>query len=133
MSTKIFVNLPVKDLDKSIAFFTDLGYSINEQFTDEKAASVVISDDIYVMLLVESFFQSFTSRDVVDATKGTEAIMCLGLDSRDQVDELADRALAAGGQPANDPMDEGFMYGRSFHDLDGHLWEVMYMDPTAVQ
>ena len=131
MSTKIFVNLPVKDLGKSMAFFTRLGLSFNQQFTDENAACLVISDDIYAMLLVEPFFQRFTRKGIVDASKGTEAILGLGVDSRERVDELADNALAAGGSPSNDTMDQGFMYARSFQDIDGHLWEVMYMDPTV--
>lgn len=133
MSTKIFVNLPVKNLGKSIEFFTQLGFSFNPQFTDENAGCLVISDDIYAMLLVEPFFQSFTKKDIVDATKNTEVIMALGVDSRQQVDELVDKALAAGGLPGHYTSDQGFMYGRSFQDLDGHLWEVLYMDPTAVQ
>jgi predicted lactoylglutathione lyase len=131
MPTKIFVNLPVKDLSKSMAFFTRLGLSFNQQFTDENAACLVISDDIYAMLLVEPFFQRFTRKGIVDASKGTEAILGLGVDSRERVDELADNALAAGGSPSNDTMDQGFMYARSFQDIDGHLWEVMYMDPTV--
>jgi predicted lactoylglutathione lyase len=133
MSTKIFVNLPVKDLGKSIDFFTKLGFSFNPQFTDENAGCLVIGEDIYAMLLVEPFFKSFTKKDIVDATKSTEAILALGVDSRQQVDELVDNALAAGGLPSNDTSDQGFMYGRSFQDLDGHLWEVLYMDPAAVQ
>lgn len=133
MSTKIFVNLPVKDLDKSKAFFTELGFSFDPQFTDENAACLVISDDIYAMLLVEPFFKSFTTKDIADATRSTEAILALGVESRQRVDELADRALVVGGQPANDTMDEGFMYVRSFQDVDGHIWEVMYMDPAAGQ
>ena len=133
MSTKIFVNLPVKDLRKSIDFFTALGFSFNPQFTDENAGCLVISDDIYAMLLVESFFKSFTKKDIADATKTTEAIVALGVESRERVDELVDKALAAGGLPSNDTNDQGFMYGRSFQDPDGHLWEVFYMDPAAVQ
>ncbi|WKX71403.1 VOC family protein [Streptomyces sp. XD-27] len=133
MSTKIFVNLPVKDLDKSIGFFEQLGYSFNPQFTDEKGACMVISDDIYAMLLVEPFFKSFTDKEIVDTSKGAEAIVALGVESRERVDELADKALAAGGKPSKEPMDEGFMYGRSFQDLDGHLWEVFWMDPSAVE
>jgi len=133
MSTKIFVNLPVKDLGKSIDFFTALGFSFNPQFTDENAGCLVISDDIYAMLLVESFFKSFTKKDIADATKTTEAIVALGVESRERVDELVDKALAAGGLPSNDTNDQGFMYGRSFQDPDGHLWEVFYMDPAAVQ
>lgn len=133
MSTKIFVNLPVKDLGKSIAFFTELGFSFNPQFTDKNAGCLVISDDIYAMLLTEPFFKNFTKKDIVDATTSTEAILALGVDSRQRVDELVDKALKAGGAPGHYTSDEGFMYGRSFQDLDGHLWEVLYMDPTAVQ
>ena len=132
MSTKIFVNLPVKDLGRSMDFFTNLGYSFNKQFTDENAACLVISDDIYAMLLVEPFFKTFTKKDISDATKTTEAIIALGLDSRTQVDDLADKALAAGGSASNDTNDQGFMYTRSFSDPDGHLWELFYMDPASI-
>ncbi|GAB3491255.1 VOC family protein [Amycolatopsis cihanbeyliensis] len=132
MSTKIFVNLPVSDLDKSKEFFSSIGYSINEQFTDENASCVVITEDIYVMLLVEKFFATFTTKKIADTSTSTEAILALTADSRQGVDELVDKALAAGGQVVREPMDEGPMYGRSFYDLDGHLWEVMYMDPAAV-
>lgn len=133
MGTKIFVNLPVRDLDTSIEFFTALGFSFNPQFTDETAGCLVISEDIYAMLLTEPFFRTFTQKDVVDATKATEAILALGVESRERVDALVDRALATGGSPANDTMDQGFMYGRSFQDPDGHLWEVLYMDPMTVR
>jgi predicted lactoylglutathione lyase len=133
MPTKIFVNLPVKDLSRSIDFFTQLGFSFDSQFTDENAACLVISDGIYVMLLVEPFFKSFTTKDIADATRSTEAILALQVETRQRVDELADKVLAVGGQPANDPMDEGFMYGRSFQDVDGHIWEVMCTDPAAGQ
>lgn len=133
MSTKIFVNLPVKDLGKSIDFFTKLGLSFDPQFTDDNATCMVISDDIYVMLLVEPYFKSFTNKEIVDATKSTETILALGVDSRQRADELVDKALAAGGQSGSFSSDEGFMYGRSFQDVDGHLWEVLYMDPAAVQ
>lgn len=133
MSTKIFVNLPVKDLGKSIEFFTQLGFSFNPQITDENAGCLVISDDIYAMLLVEPFFQLFTNKDIVDATKNTEAILALGVDSKQRVDELVDKALAAGGLPGHYVSDQSFVYGRSFQDPDGHLWEVLYMDSTAVQ
>jgi len=132
MSTEIFVNLPVKDLGKSTDFFTALGFSFNPHFTDENAGCLVISDDIYAMLLVEPFFKTFTKKDIADATKTTEAIVALGVESRERVDELVDKALVAGGLPSNDTHDHGFMYERSFQDPDGHLWEV-YMDPTAVQ
>lgn len=131
MPTKIFVNLPVADLGKSRDFFTRLGFSFNEQFCDDNAACMVISDDIYAMLLAEPFFQSFTSKQIADTDNSTEAILCLGVETRQRVDELVDAAFAAGASPSNDPQDHGFMYGRSFADLDGHLWEVMCMEPTA--
>ncbi len=130
MSTKIFVNLPVKDLGKSIDFFTELGFSFNAQFTDANATCMIISDDIHAMLLVEPFFKTFTNKDIVDATKSTKAILALGVDSRQRVDELVDKALAAGGLPGHFASDQGFMYGRSFQDPDGHIWEVLYMDPS---
>ncbi len=133
MPTMIFVNLPVKDLDKSKQFFTELGYTINQQFTDDKASSIVISDTIYLMLLVEPFFKTFTNKDLADATTSTEAIIALSADSREAVDELVDKAIAAGAGPSKEPMDEGFMYSRSFADPDGHLFEVMWMDPNAVE
>lgn len=133
MSTKIFVNLPVRDLEKSRAFFSSLGYSFDAQFSDENAACLVISDDIFAMLLVEPYFRTFTKREVADSRTTTEAIIALSAESRAQVDDLADRALAAGGEPAGDPQDHGFMYGRGFYDLDGHHWEFMWMDPSAVE
>lgn len=133
MSTKIFVNLPVKDLTKSIDFFTALGYSTNPQFTDENAACVVIDEHIYTMLLTEPFFKNFTKKQIVDAKGATEAIVALSSDSREEVDTLVDKALSAGGQVANEPQDMGFMYSRSFSDPDGHIWEVIYMDPAHVQ
>ncbi|MDT0305705.1 VOC family protein [Streptomyces sp. DSM 44917] len=133
MSTKIFVNLPVKDLERSKEFFGRLGYSFNPQFSDENAACLVISDDIFAMLLVEPFFKSFTTKEIADTSRSTEAILALSADSRAEVDEIVDRALAAGATTNRDPMDEGYMYGRSFEDLDGHQWEYMWMDASAVQ
>ena len=133
MPTMIFVNLPVKDLDKSKQFFTELGFTINQQFTDDKASCIVISDTIYLMLLVEPFFKTFTKKDIADATTSTEAIIALSADSREAVDELVDKAIAAGAGPSNEPMDEGYMYARSFADPNGHLFEVMWMDPNAVE
>ena len=132
MSTQIFVNLPVRDLDRSKAFFTALGYANNPQFTDENAACIVISDTIYVMLLVEPFFQGFTRKTICDARTHTEAILCLSAESRAGVDALADKAIAAGGSVTLEAKDYGFMYQRSFQDLDGHLWEVVHMDEGAV-
>ncbi|MEU8619806.1 VOC family protein [Streptomyces sp. NPDC048623] len=131
----IFVNLPVKDLDASKAFYEQLGYTINPQFTDETAACVVISDTIFAMLLTEEKFLGFAApgKVISDATKATEVMCALSAESREKVDELADKALAAGGSPAQQPIDMGFMYGRSFSDLDGHHWEVVWMDPAAVQ
>ncbi|NLU71615.1 VOC family protein [Streptomyces sp. HNM0575] len=133
MSTKIFVNLPVKDLDKSRDFFSRLGYSFNPQFSDENAACLVISEDIFAMLLIEPFFKSFTKKEVADSRTSTEAMIALSADSRAAVDELADKALAAGGSTAGEPQDHGFMYGRAFYDLDDHHWEVVWMDPAAIE
>lgn len=132
MSTQIFVNLPVRDLVKSTAFYEALGYERNPMFSDDKASCIVVSDEIHVMLLVEPFFQTFTKKSVADATTTTEAIVCISADSRDEVDSIADRALSSGGSFANEPMEEGPMYGRSFQDPDGHLWEIMWMDPAAM-
>lgn len=131
----IFVNLPVKDLDASKAFYEKLGFSVNPQFTDETAACVVISDAIFVMLLTEEKFRAFTApgKEIADATKVTETLVSLSAESREKVDALADAALAAGGGPAKEPLELGFMYGRSFADLDGHHWEVSWMDPAALQ
>ncbi len=131
MSRQIFVNLPVQDLDRARTFFSEIGFTINEQFSDDNAACVVIEENITVMLLVESFFKTFTKKDLTDTAQSTETIIALSADSREGVDELADRALAAGGKPSNEPTDHGFMYGRSFQDPDGHQWEVMWMDASA--
>ncbi|CAN5166306.1 MAG: glyoxalase [Nocardioidaceae bacterium] len=133
MSTKIFINLPVKDLTASTGFFAGLGYTQHPQFSDANASCIVFSDDIHAMLLVEPFFQTFTPESIADATTSTGEIMALGVDSREQVDELADKALALGAQQVKEPMEESFMYGRSFSDLDGHHWEVFWMDPNAVE
>jgi predicted lactoylglutathione lyase len=133
MARQIFVNLPVKDLDTSIRFFTGLDFSFNSQFTDETAACMVVSDDIYVMLLVEPFFKGFTSKELVDARKSTEVLVALAVDSRQQVDALVDKALDTGGRPVRDPDDQGFMYTRSFEDPDGHIWEIFWMDESALQ
>ena len=130
---KVFVNLPVKDLDKAVDFFTRLGFEFNPQFTDENATCMVLSDEAFVMLLVEDFFKTFTKKDLPDATTQVGTIMALSAPSRAAVDELVNEALLAGGQPANDPMDHGFMYAWSFHDLDGHLWEVFWMDESTIQ
>lgn len=130
MPTKIFVNLPVKDLDRSMEFFTKLGYEFNPQFTDETAACMVISDTIYAMLLTHDKFKEFTSKEIVDANKSTEVLTCLNTDSKEEVNALVDKALEAGATEAQDPQDLGFMFSRSFNDLDGHIWEVLWMDPS---
>lgn len=133
MATKIFINLPVRDLAASIAFFTRVGFTFNPQFSNESGTCMVISDDICVMLLTEPFFQTFITKPVADPRQATGAIFCISVDSRAEVDRLADAALAAGGQPVpQDPKNEmEFMYDRNFQDLDGHLWNVLYMDPAA--
>lgn len=133
MTTKIFVNLPVKDLRRSMAFFTGLGYTFNPRFTDETAACLVISDDIYAMLLTEAKFREFTPKPVCDASKSTEVLICLSCESRDQVDDLVRRAVAAGGTIYADPKDYGFMYQHGFQDPDGHIWELIYMEAEALE
>ncbi|MFH1819840.1 MAG: VOC family protein [Pseudomonadota bacterium] len=127
MSTQIFVNLPVADLRCSIAFFTRLGFSFNEQFTDDTATCMVIGDNIFVMLLVRERFQSFTPRPVCDAMHHTEVLVCLSRDSRAAVDAMVCAAVAAGGSTYNEPQDHGFMYGHGFQDPDGHIWELVHM------
>lgn len=131
MGTKIFVNLPVESLERSVGFFTKLGYTFNPQFTDANATCMVISEDIYAMLLVKPFFKSFIKKDISDATKATEVIIALTADSRAAVDALMEKALAAGAKESKEKMDHGFMYQRSFEDLDGHQWESFWMDPAA--
>jgi predicted lactoylglutathione lyase len=132
-SRKMFVNLAVKDLDASVEFFTKLGFEFDPRFTDETATCMLVGEDAYVMLLVESKFKEFTKKDVADSRTQIEAIVALAGESRNEVDALADKALAIGGSPANDPSDLGFMYGRSFQDPDGHQWEIFWMDPVAVE
>ncbi len=132
MATKIFVNLPVKDLKKSMEFFTKLGFTFNSQFTDEAAACMVVSEDIFVMLLTQDKFKAFTPKEICDATKSTEVLVCLSAESRDKVNEMVHTAVAGGGTTYNEPQDHGFMYGHGFQDLDGHIWEIIYMEPSAI-
>ncbi|WP_082232784.1 VOC family protein [Halobacillus massiliensis] len=132
-SSGIFVNLPVKDLEKSKNFFQSVGFEFDPNFSDEKAACLVIGENICAMLLVEDFFKTFTKKEVVDSTQGTEVILALAVESREMVDELVEKALSNGGMPSNEPQDHGFMYYRSFQDVDGHLWEVSFMDMHAVE
>lgn len=132
MATKIFVNLPVKDLPKSIEFYTKLGYTFNPQFTGETAACMIISEDIYAMLGTHEKLQSFTKKEICDTTKYTSALISLSCDSREQVDELVAKAIAAGGSTASEPTDHGFMYSHDYEDLDGNGWGLFWMDPSAV-
>jgi len=132
MSRMIFVNLPVQDLDKSVAFFTELGFDFNAAFTDENATCMVVSDKAFVMLLVQPFFSTFTTKQVADAGTHTGVILGVSAHSRQEVDALVDRALELGGRVSKEPSDEGYMYGRSFYDLDGHAWEVIWMDTSFV-
>ena len=127
MSTQIFVNLPVKNLQTSVEFFGKLGYTFNPQFTDENATCMIISDDIFAMLLVEPYFRSFIEKDVADAHKTAEVILALSAENREAVDALVGKALAAGATEPRPAKDYGFMYQRSYQDLDGHLWEVFHM------
>lgn len=135
MPTQIFVNMHVKDLAKSKVFFEKLGYSFNPQFTDENAACLVISDTIYCMLLTTGQMERFVpmGKTIADAHKTTETLLALSCDSKDAVDALFDKAIAAGATETRPTEDHGFMYGRSFNDLDGHIWEVFWFDPNALQ
>ena len=133
MAKKIFVNLPVRNLDKSIEFFTKLGFTFNPQFTDETATCMIVSDDIFVMLLTEAKFKTFTPKPICDASKATDVLVCLSTDSRQQVDELVRKAVDAGGSTYNQPQDHGFMYAHGFQDPDGHIWELIYMEPSAIK
>lgn len=133
MPTKIFVNLSVKDLEKSKAFFAKLGYGFNAQFTDQNAACLVISEDIYAMLLTEEFFRRFTKKEIVDAKKATEAMLALTCESREAVTAYAKKAVEAGGKISRDPDDHGWMYSQAIEDIDGHIWEYFWMDPNHVQ
>lgn len=133
MISNIFINLPVKDLDKSMAFFKAIGFSFNPQFTDKTAACLVMNDDIYAMLLTHNKVKEFTNKPIADAHKTLEVLTALAVESKTKVNELADRAIKAGGTEAYSPKDYGFMFARSFEDPDGHIWEVFWMDPTRVQ
>ena len=133
MSRQIFVNLPVKNLSKSIDFFTRLGYTFNAQFTDETATCMIVSESIFVMLLTEAKFKTFTPKAKCDATKNTEVLVCLSCEIRADVDEMVRIAVAAGGSTYNEPQDHGFMYAHGYQDLDGHIWELIYMEHEAVK
>lgn len=132
MATKIFVNLPVRNLEKSMEFFTKLGFSFNMQFTNHEAACMVIGENIFAMLLTRERFQDFTKKEISDAAKATEVLIAIDAESREQVDEIVQKAVAAGGSLYMEPQDHGWMYYHNFADLDGHQWEIIYMDPAAV-
>lgn len=132
MARKLFVNLAVKDLERSVEFFTRLGFTFNPDFTDETATCMIIGEDAYAMLLVEERFKDFAKNDLADPTDRTEAILAVTVDSREEVDDLAETALESGGSPAAEPMDQDFMYSRSFRDPDGHHWELFWMDMSQV-
>lgn len=129
---QIYINLPVKSLNQSTAFFTKLGFTFEPKFTDENATCMIVGDNIFVMLLVESFFETFTTKPISDAKASTEVILALSYESREKVDELVAEAVKAGGKTPNPVNDLGFMYQHGFEDLDGHLWEVFYMDEAAM-
>ena len=131
MNTQIWVNLPIKNLKRSVEFFTKLGYTFNPQFTDENATCMIVGENIFVMLLVEKFFQSFTDKTICDATQSAEVMMGLSCASRSEVDAMVRKAVAAGGKTPRKPQDHGFMYGHGYEDLDGHIWELFYMEPGA--
>jgi uncharacterized protein len=132
MAKKIFVNLPVRDLRRSMDF-GKLGFTFNAQFTDETAACMIISEDIYVMLLTQNKFKAFTPKQICDATKSTEVLVCLSSGSRNEVNEMVRKAVDAGGTTYKEPEDHGFMYGHGFQDLDGHIWELAFMEPSAIK
>lgn len=132
-SRMLFVNIPVADLGRAVDFFTALGFTFNPQFTDESATCMIIGEQAFAMLLVDRRFRDFTSKQLCDTATHIEAILAVSARSREEVDSIADTALASGGTPAQPPADHGFMYYRSFHDPDGHMWEVLWMDPAAME
>lgn len=132
MAKQIFVNLPVKNLEKSKEFFAKLGFTYNPQFTDDKAACMVIGENIFAMLLLEPFFKTFTAKEISDAKKTTEVLIAIDTESREKVDEMVKKAVEAGGSIYSQPQDHGWMYQHAFADLDGHQWEVLYADESAI-
>jgi len=132
MSMNVYVNLPVKDLEKSKKFFSKLGFEFNEKFSDEKCGCMIVGGDNYVMLLAEEFFKTFTKKEICDAAKATEVIVALEVENREKVDELFNKAIAAGATENVEPMQEKFMHQCNFQDLDGHIWEVFYMDESRM-
>jgi uncharacterized protein len=133
MARMTFVNLPVRDLQRSIGFFAQLGFAFDPQFTDDSAACMIISDQAFAMLITEERFKEFTTKAIADARTTTEVLVALSVESREEVDELVTTALAAGGAPAGDRLEDDFMYGWSFEDPDGHIWELIHMDESALE
>ena len=127
------MNLPAKDLNKTIEFFTKLGFKFNPQFTDENATCMIVGEDIFVMLLVEKFFKTFTKKEICDTSKNTEVIVALSVEGREKVDQMINKAIEAGGTESREPQDHRWMYGRSFEDINGHIWEIIYMDESALK
>ena len=132
MATKIFVNLPVKDLNKTINFFAKLGFKFNPQFTDKNATCMIIGKNIFSMLLVEKFFKTFIKKEICDTRKSTEVLLALSVERREQVDEMIQKAVGAGGREPKEPQDHGWTYVRDFEDINGHIWEVFFMDKSAM-
>jgi predicted lactoylglutathione lyase len=132
MASKIFINLAVKDLKKSIDFFATLGFSFNPQFTDEQATCMIIGENIFAMLVTEQRFKDFTKKEICNANKNTEVLLAMDAESKEKVDEMVKNAVDAGGSIYMEPQDHGWMYGHSFADLDGHQWEIFYMDESAI-
>jgi uncharacterized protein len=130
MHKQIFVNLPIKDMARSQAFFRAMGYQFDPQFTNEQGASLVLGENLYAMLLVEDFFKGFIDKPIANAREMTEVLVCLSCESRAEVDALVAKALAAGGTAPRAPQDHGFMYAHGFEDLDGHIWELVHMDTS---
>lgn len=133
MHSQIFVNLPVKDLKRSVDFFTKLGYTFNPQFTDENATCMILGDNLFVMLLVEKYFGSFSNKAITDTSQSTEVLTCVSCDSKQQVDDLVAKARAAGGKVPRTAQDHGFMYSHGYEDLDGHTWELVHMSGMPPQ
>jgi uncharacterized protein len=133
MTRQIFVNLPVKDLNKSIEFFTKIGFTFNQQFTDENATCMIVGENIFAMLLVEEYFKTFTPKEICDTSKYAEVLVALSFESRAEVDEIVSKAIAAGGTTYREPQDHGFMYQHGFQDLDGHIWEIFFMEESAIE
>jgi len=132
MATKVFINLPVKDLDKSVSFFSNLGYYFNPQYTDENAACMSISDSVFAMLMTKNYFKTFTKKQVSDAKTFTEVLIAVDTNSREEVQQIVAKASALGASIYNEPQDHGWMYQHCFADLDGHQWEFMYMDNSQL-